>query len=157
MKLQADVIFLSVIFVAVAITFIITFFIYGSLTTALQPVINPTNSTNNTIGAVNKATNTAFLTYGNLLVLVFFGVGIAAIASAFFVETEPIFFIVSIFFLMIEIMASVIMHNVFFTIAQQSTLVGITQQFPMLITIFQYYPEIVFVTALGVVIALYSK
>lgn len=157
MKLQADVIFLSVIFVAVAISFIITFFLYGQLTTALRPVINPTNSTNDTIGAVNTATNTAFLTYGNLLVLVFFGIGIAAIASAFFVETEPIFFIVSIFFLMIEILVSVIMHNVFFTIAQQSLLVGVTQQFPMLITIFQYYPEIVFVTALGVVIALYSK
>ena len=157
MKAQTDVVFLSVIFVAVVVGFIITFFLYGQLTSAMQPILNPTNSINNTVGAVAASTNTAFLTYGNLLVLLFFGIGIAAIASAFFVETQPIFFIISIFFLMIEILTSVILHNVFFTIAQQSSFIGITQQFPLLITIFQYYPEIVFVIALGIVIALYSK
>lgn len=157
MKAQTDIIFLAIIFVAISISFIITFFLYGNLTNALQPVLNPTNSINDTVGAVNNSVNTAFLTYGNLLVLVFFGIGIAAITSAFFVETQPIFFIISIFFLGIEIVASVILHNIFFTIAQQSSFISITQQFPTLIIIFQYYPEIVFVIALGIVIALYSK
>lgn len=157
MKAQVDTIFLIVIFTAIVITFVITFYLYGKVNTALQPVLNPTNSSNSTVALIGKSVNSGFLAYGNMLVLIFFGIGIAAIVSAFFVETSPVFFILSIFLLMIEILASVIMHNVFFNIVQQSSFLATIQQFPMLITIFQFYPEIVFVIALGIVIALYSK
>lgn len=145
------------LFTVLAISLIIAVYLNGSITTALQPVLNPTNSSNTVVAHIQQGATSGLNVFGNLLALVFFAIGIAAIISAFFVDANPLFFILSMFILAVQILISVVLHNVFFDIAQQSVLIGITQQFPYLITIFQYYPEITFVLALGVMIALYAK
>lgn len=157
MKAQADVMFLIVVALGVAISFIIIFYIYGQLHTALAPALNPTNSSNTTVAHVFAGTGTALSGMGTLLVLVYFAIGIAAIIAAFFVEGMPIFYIVSIFALAIQILVAVIAHNVFFTIVQQQIFASTAAQFPLLLTIFEYYPELTLLISLGIVIALYSK
>ncbi|MEM3416291.1 MAG: hypothetical protein QW719_03065 [Candidatus Micrarchaeaceae archaeon] len=157
MKAQVDVIFGIVLFFAVVITFVIVYYVNGKLTAALKPVLNPTNSSNSTVAKVFSSSHSALTTYGDLLVFVYFAIGIAAIIAAFFVDTSPIFFILAIFVLAIQILIAAVVHNVFFDVVQQSSLISSVQSFPALIFIFEYFPEISFVIALLVVIALYAK
>ena len=157
MKLQADAMFMMVIFFAVVVIFIFVFYVYSQLAPALQKQFNPTDNQSNIQGKIASSTNSAFINLGNILAFVFFGIGIAAIISAFFVDTSPVFFIVSMFILGIQIMIAVLLHNVFFTIVQQAVLLPIIAQFPLLATVFEYYPMFTFVMALGIVIALYMK
>jgi len=157
MRAQADIIFGMILFTVLAIGIIMAVYLNGSITHALQPVINPTNSSNTVVAHIQQGATSGLNVFGNLLALVFFAIGIAAIIAAFFVDANPVFFILSMFILAVQILISVVLHNVFFDIAQQSVFLGITQQFPYLITIFQYYPEFTFVLALGVMIALYAK
>jgi hypothetical protein len=157
MRAQADILFAIILFTVVALGFIVAVYLNGQLTSALQPVINPTNNSNSVVAQIQTSATSGLNVFGNMLAIVFFAIGIAAIIAAFFVDANPVFFILSMFILAAEILVSAILHNVFFTIAQQSFLLGVTQQFPYLITIFQYYPEFTFIMALGVMVALYAK
>ena len=157
MRGQADILFLTVVMIALSISFIVIFFLYGQIHTAIAPVLNPTNSSNTTVAKVFVGTQSALTDMGMLLVLVYFAIGIAAIIAAFFVEAMPIFYVVSVFVLAIQIFVAAIMHNVFFTIVQQQIFATTASQFPLLLTIFQYYPELTLIISLGVIVALYSK
>ena len=157
MRGQADIMFAIIIFAVVALGLKVAVYLNGQLTSALQTVINPTNNSNSVVAQIQTSATSGLNVFGNMLAIVFFAIGIAAIISAFFVNANPVFFILSMFILAAEILVSAILHNVFFTIAQQSFLLGVTQQFPYLITIFQYYPEFTFIMALGVMVALYAK
>jgi hypothetical protein len=157
MRLQGDVLFLIIIMPIVVIGFILAVYVMGQVTGALQPQINPTNSSNTVVGGITAKAVTAQNTFGDLLVIVYFAIGIGAIVSAFFTDTSPVFFILSVLILVVEILVSVILHNVFFTFAQNSFIITYANQFPLLLTIFEYYPELTFVIALGVVVALYAK
>ena len=157
MKGQADAIFLTVIGAAIVIAFIISFYAYNQIEGALKPVINPTNNSNTVIGKIPIETHNAFNVLGTLLVLVYFAIGIAAVIAAFFVDSSPVFYVIAVFALAIQIMVAVIMHNVFFTIVQQQSFLSSASQFPMLLTLFQYYPELSFLLSLAIVVALYIK
>ena len=156
-KAQVDIIFLIVAFLAITISFVIIFFTYGQIHAAMAPALNPTNNTNTTVAHIFTNTNTALTGIGTLLVLVYFGIGLAAIISAFFVEGIPIFYIVSMFALIIQILVAVIAHNIFFTIVQQNIFSSTAAKFTYLLTIFEYYPELSLIISLGILIALYSK
>ncbi|MGC8940979.1 MAG: hypothetical protein ACP5JY_03010, partial [Candidatus Nanoarchaeia archaeon] len=157
MKAQADVIFLIAVFLGLAVAFVILMYVYSSITSALNPMINPHNQSK-TITTTFSKTNNALDVYGYGLAFIYFAIGIAAIVGAFFVDTNPLFFVAFMFALLIEIMLAAIGHNVFFAIANAIPGVSATAEaVPVIFYIFAYYPMFTFIIALAIAIMLYAK
>ena len=89
-----------------------------------------------------------------LLVIGFF---IGTIISAFFINSHPVFFIISFLGLIIMVTISTVFTNAFIEIASTPGLVDTGNQFPITVAVFQNWP--ILVTLLGgiILIVLFIK
>lgn len=143
MKGQADVIYLiGMLFVVV-----IALFAVDSIWNAFQT--NPTsvqlfNATPQ--GRQAQASATSSIDILNNAVVILYVIGcLASIIAAAFTESSPVFLVVAFVILPIEVLFSFVFHDTFFTIIQNSSLLGgVASSFPMILTLFQYLPIISF-------------
>lgn len=153
MKMQVDVLFMTVMFVAVTLAVILIFFMFqGGIKPALQSAL-PASDTTNTI--LNNGSS-ALSTFNDGLLIVYFAFGVSVILGAFLVAASPIFFVIGIFLLAIDVLVAVIMHNMFFTIVQQSSLAPYAVSFGLPMLVIEYFPMITFVIALVVLAVTYA-
>lgn len=157
MKLQgADGIYMVVVAIAMSLVALLCYYIWIQITTA-APTLFGANAPSIVQPITTSSTN-AFKLYINMLVLIFFAISIDSIVAAFFVSSHPIFFIAGIFGTIIQITLTVVGHNIYFTIIQNSAfgsiLVGLSAPLNLF---FQYFPEIAFIFAIGTLIVTYGK
>lgn len=156
MKIQgADGIFFLVEAFVMGIIALICYYMWTQIVASAPSMFGPSSPAGQ-LGIIHASTS-AFQLYINILVAVFFAVAIGSIISAFFVNSHPIFFIAGIFGTLIEIILSVIFHNAYFTLIQNSAFGNVFLQFTILNLFFQYLPEIAFVISIVVLIVTYGK
>ena len=111
--------------------------------------------------AVGNSTSTAALAsldvinYGMLFLAV--GLVVTLIVSAFFIETHPIFFIVSIVLLLVVVVVSAPITNAFMEIATSDSLATESAQYDIATHVIGNIPLIAVVGGFLVIIALYAK
>ena len=156
MKAQVDILFMTVIFIAVAISVLFIYAIYqGGIRPQLQQALGVGGNAN-TVNTILQNGSNALDATNNSLLFIYFAMATAIIIGAFLVNATPIFFIAGIFFVAIDVLIAAIMHNVFFDVLQTSFLATYLNQYPYLIILVESYPLITFLIAIIVLVATFA-
>lgn len=111
--------------------------------------------------AVGNATKTGMLAsldvlnYGMLFLAI--GLVVALVVSAFFIQTHPIFFLISIVILIFVVMASAPISNAFMEMATSDSLSAEAAQYDVATHVVGNIPLIAVVGGFLIIIALYAK
>jgi len=111
-----------------------------------------------TVGNTTKAAALAsldVLNYGMVFLLV--GMVISLMLSAFFIQTHPIFFIISLVMLIIVVVVAAPISNAFMNIATSDGLATEATSYDISTQIVGNFPLIAVVAGLLIIIALYAK
>lgn len=100
---------------------------------------------------------TAILGFDAYLVMVVFSVGIVTIISAFFIQTHPVFFIVSLFAMIFMGVISAIASNVYGVFATNPQVIASASNFTYTDLIFANLPSIVIVFTIISGVVAYGK
>ena len=158
MRLQVDNLFGMTIFFAIALVmFLLTYVFVNSILQApsFQKSVAMNNPTSNAI--VTHGIQT-FTSINTILAFLYIFIGIASVIAAAFTDTSPVFAVVAIVLLPIEIYVAFVYHDAFFNIIQNSSVFGgIANQYPAILTIFQYYPLITLIISILLIIVTFGK
>ena len=155
MKGQLDIIYLMAMMFAVVIAIAAGTYIFGKLYTSLDA-----NSQFNTCAQCVYALSqgqSAQNNVANAIVILFLLAAFASVILAAFVDSHPIFLIVIIIVLPVEILISFIFHDAFFQIANQSFIGTQLANYPTISLLFQYLPVICMVLAIILAIVTFMK
>lgn len=153
-----DLYFTLALLLIVTITVIVSYSVFSSLTTSAA--WNETMFASGTAAEINAtvaSTNQAFLAFDSALVFFYILINLAAVISAAFVRTHPVFFISSILLLVFLCMLSAIFANVYYMVASNSFLAPFASQFPLLYNAFLYLPYISIVFGFLLAVVMYGK
>jgi ABC-type bacteriocin/lantibiotic exporter with double-glycine peptidase domain len=114
----------------------------------------PLSTTEQTI--LNKGT-AVYNVLLNSIPFIVIGSGIGAIILAFLIPSHPIFLPVSILALAIFIILSVVFSNFVWEFLNSQQIVGMANQYPLLVNVVQYLPYIIAVFGIVLIIVMYSK
>ncbi len=157
MKAQTDVLFIIVMIFVIAIIGLFASYLWTQFEHSAPFIFNASvgNSTvANTIGAAGTG---SINTFNNAIILIFIFAAVASAISAAFVESNPLFFGVGIIIIIIEIVFSVMLHNIFFSIVQNSFLATTLLQYTYMLILFEYFPLFCFLIGLFILIFTYAK
>ena len=100
---------------------------------------------------------TAILNLDSIFIFITFGLGIAVIIGGFMVKTHPAFFIVSAVLLLIVVVVSGQIANVWLEFAESESLISSASNFMYMETIFRYLPVIFIVLGFIAAIVIYDR
>lgn len=154
-KGQVDVVYLIAygFCVAIAIVFIATFWQQFSTSSAWQTQVVAKSAT--AAIATTNAT-TAIFTIGDFFAAVWILSAIASVIATFFIETSPVFALLGIIAMPIEIFFSLLFHDFFFIMAQNSFLAPTIAQLPFLVNFFTGLPSIAIILIFVSIILTFS-
>lgn len=156
-RAQIDIVFIiAVAGFAIALALIVILWISGAILNSpqLQSVIQATPQGN----TAYQGATTGISIVGNSYVFLFFGLGFAAVISAFFVGASFIFVVPAIIILIPEMFLTFLFHDIFFAFVQSSTAIASTvSAYPSIIYLFQAYPLVCFILALIVMSVTFMK
>lgn len=95
--------------------------------------------------------------FGNALVFLTIGFGIASGISAFYTDSHPIFFIFSILMFCVLMIPLVVFSDVFTAIASQGAMLPIANEFTLMVTLMQQFPTIGVILLAVILLGLYAK
>ena len=126
---------------------------YFNLKSAITPNVDPTNAT----GPLFQRGDQVIGNFVNLGAVVIILMGVAAIVLAFFIPSHPIFlpitFIVWIFYTLLAVGFS----NMLWEFINSSVVIGVANQYPIMVYIIRYLPHIISVIGAIIMIVMYSK
>lgn len=146
-----DLILICVFVVVLGFAAMIGYVVLQGFQAAPPIAANPTAA-----AAVASGLSTLAL-IGNSALFVIMAFGILSIISAYYTETNGVFFIFSILTFSITIMLVSIFSGVFVDLAASSTLAPIASQFYMLIQVMQGFPTYALLVGALILVALYVK
>jgi len=92
-----------------------------------------------------------------MVVFLIVGLWIAAVAFAYFIETSPLFFIISVILLVIVLVIGAILSNAFQELTTEEGLTDAPTAFPMSYFIISHIVETLLVITISIAIALFAK
>lgn len=95
--------------------------------------------------------------FQSVFVIVWIGLFLATIVSAFFIRTHPVFFVVGIFILAIYTLMNAIYSDIYGEVIATEELAAAGTQMSVITYVMQYFPFFMIFFAVIVVIVLYSK
>lgn len=149
MKGQANLILLMVSVFAVAVVVAITIVIWSNLTTSVpfESLMNATHT-----GKVAQASATTSLNIlANAIVFIFLFSCVASIIAASLFNSSPVFAILGIILMPVELLFSFIFHDVFLSLISASAFGSVVTAAPSLVTLFQYLPLVTLVVSLIII------
>jgi len=151
-----DIIFLLISISAVMIVAIVSYLVLTAVTdnSALTATFNE--------AGVDKADNLekgqdALKTFDLGLTFLVIMIGLVTVVLAAMINTNPVFFFGSLIVLIVMVMVTAMISNVFFDVTSNELLATATDQFPLTVLIMQIYPTICLVLSIIVAIVMYSK
>jgi hypothetical protein len=94
------------------------------------------NVVTNTTGAINIL--------NNAIVIIFIMMALVSVIAAAFTESSPLFALLGVIVLPLEIIFAFIFHDLYFEIIQNSYFAPIAATYPIITTMFQYFPVAAF-------------
>lgn len=152
---KGSILDLGAIIVIVAIL-VITWFLSSLIFNKFWEKYNETNPSQEEQHIMNKGSS-AFNIGINMIPFVMIGSGIGAIVLAFLIPSHPVFLPLSIIALVIFMALSVVFSNVLYDFLNSSMLVGIANQYSLVVSIVKFLPHIITVFGVVIIIVMYSK
>lgn len=146
-----DIITIGVIVLIFSISLIIGSYVWGEITDT--PVFKENVHANATI---NQVSNIMF-SFNGLYPYILIGLFLMVLISAYYIETHPIFFVISIGFLAIGIFTSGILVETFNSFASKPTFGAVTNQYPLIVQTWQNMPVIMLVMGSILMVVMYAK
>jgi len=102
--------------------------------------------------------HSAFPNYwDSLFITILVFLWVAAVVASFFIDSHPIFFIISVVAFIFIIIASGYMSNAFMELAEDSSITSVSQEFPKVLWVFDNLVVIIMVYGLSIGLSLYAK
>ena len=142
MKGQADMIYLlAMLFIVIIALFAVDSIWNGFRTNPTsQQLFNATPQ--GRLAETNATTGINIL--NNAVILLYVIGAIASVIAAAFADSSPVFIVPALIILPLEVLFSFILHDAFFQIIQNSTLSGVADGFPLILSFMQDLPIIAF-------------
>ena len=154
-----DQLLLSIIFLAFSIVIIFSYTIWSAMSPALNVTLSAANGGVLSPGTalVMNQTNTTLLMFDQLFVFMIIGSFIAIIISAFWLDTHPVYFIISFILLIFIIGIYAILGNIYGQIETATGLQAAASNYPLMEEFWSNAPTIALLFAIPLIIVLYSK
>lgn len=155
LKAQVDIIFLMCIVFAVAIAIGVLLYAFGQLFAGFQanPQVKASPYAYNAFTQSQKGMNVI----ANSIVIIFIFMALASIILAAFVDSHPIFVILIIIAIPVELLVSFVLHDAFFAIVNTSFIGTTLANYPTILILFQYLPVISLILAGIVAVVTFMK
>ena len=150
-----DFIYLLCFFFAVAIVVGIVIVIWSSLTSS-TPFENLMQATH-TGQVAQKSATTSINILANAVVFIFIFACVASIIAATFADSAPVFAVLGIIVMPVELIFAFIFHDAFLGIISQSAFGPIVTTAPSLVYAFQYLPLISLIVSVMMIIVTFIK
>lgn len=95
--------------------------------------------------------------FDGIFIFILVGLWITSVAFAYFIDTSPVFFVVSIILLVVVIVVSAIVSNTYQELAVEDGLDGAPVSMPMTYFIMSHLVETLLVITFSIAIALFAK
>ena len=151
---DVNLLFAIVIFLALGIVIVAGFRVVKELNTAVSRMPTATQEAKD----ITQRVETNYVLWFDILFLIIFVlVFIALIASAFFIDTHPIFFIISMIMVVITGFIGGYIANAYSSFAETPTIQPDASSFVIIPYIFSHYIAIIVVVGIVTLIALFAK
>jgi hypothetical protein len=157
-KAQADIIVgIVYFFVFILVLWIFTLIFQTSLFGNPQVTnsLNPGHNAN--VTGVFAGTSGFFTGINTIAAFLYIFIAIGAVVAAAFTESHPVFAVMGILLLPVELVFSFGFHDAFFSVIANSAFSPLVAQYPFVVTTFTYLPIITLVMAILVLIATFAK
>jgi hypothetical protein len=155
MKAQADILYLAAYGFAVTLVVVVIIFAWTSLSTS-SAWTSLTHSNPDTAHATTSAT-TAVDYIANAIAIVWILLGIASIIATFFVDTSPVFAVLGMIILPIEVFLGMVFHDFFFILMSETAFAPLVPNLNTLLNFWSVYPLVIFVFAVLSIIFTFAK
>lgn len=145
-----DIIFVTIFIFVFAVSFFFGYIIMDKF----KAEVNQTNTID--VSYIQTGQD-AFLIFDGLMVFVIAMLFISVIISAFLIDVHPVFFVISLIFLVLSIFVGAQISNIFIEFSQASDIAVATSNYPLTIYLFQNLPTIILVFGIIISIVIYSK
>lgn len=149
-----DVYYMLVVVLVFAIVAIVCAMVWFEITS------NPVYAGAMSAAGVDSITNPvsdAILGLDNIIVTFFLLMNVAALVSAYFIRSHPIFFVLSLLLMGFFTVASVMFSNVYYAIASTSFISTYANMFPLTYVLFTWLPSITLVLSSLLAIVMYGR
>ena len=113
-------------------------------------------SNTNATGAIALTSN-ALLMYDIVVLVYLMSLGMVAVIFAYYVESHPIMFAVSMITLMISVILASLFVNVFLEMAAIDSLSAVSASYPLTVTLMQNLPGFIAVIGVLIIIAMAKR
>ena len=152
-KAQTDIIFLVMMLFVLALTLIIGIKVFGDILTPLAKDFPNVAAT----ALARDEVNQMFLNW-DVMFIVIFGFGVlAAVITAFFIDTHPVFMIVTIILMILFTVFGAYLNNVYEEFRTSSDIRTEANQFPLITFFFDHLPKFMVIAIALVSIVTYSR
>ena len=157
---MTDPIFLAFMLFSSFVSLIIVVVMWNSISPALMNAIESTDTDATTIAQINethsKITSGLYF-YDYMTPIYLIGIIAMIIISAFFIQSHPIFFFMSLFLLLIFVLVGVVFSNTYQTITNTTGIAETAAHFTITETIMYWLPTIMIVVFFVAALFLFAK
>jgi hypothetical protein len=158
LKGQIDIFYLIAYGFCTSIAILVVLMCWNQLSTSQSYTHYIANQTTNPVGyQTTQKANTALLSIGNLFTIVWIMSCIASIIATFFIDSSPIFAIVGILLMPLEIFISMIFHDFFYIMGQNAFIAPIITSLPYMAYFYTYLPITALIIAVISLVLTFSK
>lgn len=148
----SDLIYLPVALFVIAFVSVLAYQIYSEYTDRASGHFDNPQQTN-----IETYTTTVLTEFDYLFMIILVFSIMATVISAFYLDTHPIMFFVSLIFLAVSGIIQMAMSNVYQTFEAQSSVSSSAAEFSIISLIMNHYPAIFIMGGVIVLIALFTK
>ncbi len=148
-----DILFIPIIFLVIVIGTVLGAYLYGNIKDSLMA----NEQINQTVEPYLNEGEKAMYNFDYVLLFVLLGLFATSFISALFINTHPIFFFLSIFFLAISIFLISHLKTIYSTFYNVTEFQGVLYQFKITNWIMSNQILVYFALSLPIVVALYMK
>jgi hypothetical protein len=149
-----DALIVVIVLVVTAVIILFAYKILSDVNTSVQADSSFTNESKQSLADTTASFASTWDAIWLMAVVLFW---VMLIVTSFFIDTNPIFFIISILLLLVTFVVSMVLANAYSDIAADPELSGFAVQFPIMSWMMNHLLVVVVVMALSAGLALYSK
>lgn len=149
-----DIIFIAVMILFFALSGLICWLVWDEFIT------NPTMVSRLSEAGITTELQPITEFYENLntlIVVTYFLLNITAVILAVFIRTHPVFFALNFILILIFVMVSALIGNIYYEFASNSFIAPYANQLPLVYTMFEYMPVITLIFAGIIAVVMYGK
>lgn len=156
-----DLVFMIIICFVLSVSFILSYYVTEQFHSTLNQTIydqglEKSGGYNESLEIMGEGEQ-ALLKFGDAFIVIIIAIGIAIVIGASMIRTHPIFFVASLFMLVIFIFIGAQFSNFFNAIIITSEFASVANEFPLMVKIMRNMPIFVLIFGAITAIVMYGK